>query len=54
MKEIKLCGNCKFSSYSKEDREFCCCCEESDNYGLPTFYDEVCDEWKGKTNNERC
>lgn len=52
MKEI--CGNCKYNKrdFSKPQNqgyiEFCCVNEESDMCGVPTFYDDTCDEWEEK------
>ena len=52
MKEI--CGNCKYNKrdFSKPQNqgyiEFCCENEESDMCGVPTFYDDTCDEWEEK------
>lgn len=28
--------------------EFCCCNKDSDYYGVPTFYDDTCDNWEEK------
>ena len=47
MKEV--CGTCKFNSRTYDGRcnsEFCCGNEESDNYGVPTMYDDTCDDWE--------
>lgn len=52
MKEC--CGTCKFNKrdFSKPQNrgyaEFCCENEEGDNYGVPTYYDDVCDDWRDK------
>ena len=52
MKEY--CGNCKWNKrdFSKPQNngyaEFCCGNEESDEYGVPTFFDDVCDEFEEK------
>lgn len=47
MKEC--CGNCKHNKrdFSKPQNqgyiEFCCGNEQSDEYGVPTFFDDTCD-----------
>ena len=52
MKEC--CGNCKYNKrdFSKPQGkgyfEFCCGNEESDNYSVPTFWDDVCDDFEEK------
>jgi hypothetical protein len=52
MKEC--CGNCKHNKrdFSKPQGEgyidFTCDNEESTEYGAPTFYDDVCDDWEEK------
>lgn len=40
------CGNCRFNTYS--DNEWCCGNEESDNYGVPTMYDDSCEDYMEK------
>lgn len=50
----QMCGECKYnkrdfskpqdSGYSK----FCCGNEDSENYGVPTFYDDSCDDFEGR------
>lgn len=45
MKEC--CGTCKYNRYSREDG-FSCGNEDSTEYGSPTFYDDVCDDWEEK------
>jgi hypothetical protein len=52
MKEV--CGNCKYNKrdYSKPQNkgyvEFCCGNEDSEEYAVPTFYDDTCDKWEKK------
>ena len=52
MKEV--CGNCKYNKrdFSKPQNkgyaEFCCGNEESEEYGVPTFYDDSCDCFEEK------
>lgn len=36
----KICGNCAHNTYDNGD--FICGNENSDNYGVPTFYDDSC------------
>lgn len=40
----ELCGTCVF--HVREGDEWVCTCEESDNYGLETNYEEFCFEWE--------
>lgn len=50
----EICGTCKYNKrdFSKPQNEgyieFCCGNEDSDMYGVPTFYDDTCDEWEEK------
>ena len=50
----QCCGTCKFNKryFSKPQNkgyaEFCCGNEESDNYGVPTMYDDSCDDFEEK------
>jgi hypothetical protein len=52
MKEC--CGNCKYNKrdFSKpqgeEYIEFYCCNEDSDEYGVPTLFDDTCDDFEEK------
>lgn len=52
MKEV--CGNCKYNKrdFSKPQNagysEFCCSNPDSENYSVPTFYDDTCDDWEEK------
>ena len=49
MKEV--CGTCKHNKRSYDghcNSEFCCGNEESDNFSVPTFYDDTCDDWEEK------
>lgn len=40
------CGECAFNTY--EDGEFVCGNEDSENYGLPTAYNDSCEEGEEK------
>ena len=48
----EVCGNCKHNkrdfSNPQNDcySEFCCGNEDSDNYGVPTMYDETCEDFE--------
>ncbi len=44
----KCCGNCEFSKYDREQGEFVCQCEESENYALFTEYRGSCEEFVEK------
>lgn len=52
MKEC--CGNCKYNKrdFSKPQgegySEFCCGNEDSENYSVPTFFDDTCDDFEEK------
>ncbi len=49
MKEV--CGTCKYNIRSLDghcNAELCCNNENSENYAVPTFYDDTCDEWEEK------
>lgn len=52
MKEV--CGTCKYNKrdFSKPQNEgyveFCCGNIDSENYCVPTFYDDTCDDWEEK------
>ena len=50
----EICGECKYNKrdFSKPQNsgyaEFCCCNEDSDCYGIPTMYDDSCDDFEEK------
>lgn len=50
----ECCGTCNFNKrdFSKPQNEgyaeFCCGNEDSDNYGVPTMYDDTCEDWEEK------
>ena len=50
----EICGECKHNKrdFSKPQNsgyaEFCCGNEDSDNYGVPTYYDDTCDDFEEK------
>ena len=50
----EVCGNCKYNKrdFSKPQNsgyaEFCCGNEDSENYGVPTMYDDTCDDYEEK------
>ena len=48
MKEV--CGNCKYNKrdFYKGYAECCCGNEESEEYGVPKFYDDSCDCFEEK------
>ena len=51
----EICGECKYNKrdFSKPQNssyaEFCCGNEDSDNYGVPTMYDDSCDDFEEKS-----
>ena len=40
--------NCFPNSVINHNAEFCCGNEDSDNYGVPTMYDDSCDDFEEK------
>ena len=50
----EVCGTCKYNirDFSKPQEKgyikFCCGNENSDYCGVPTFYDDTCDDWEEK------
>lgn len=48
------CGTCRWNKrdFSKPQgkgySEFCCGNGESEYYGVPTMFDDTCDEWEEK------
>lgn len=50
----EVCGTCKHNQYSTDGNGirnkggFYCGNERSENCGVPTFYDDRCDEWEEK------
>lgn len=41
-----VCGNCKYSKYSTTEKEFYCSNTDGENYGVPTMYDDCCDDFE--------
>lgn len=48
MKE--MCSNCKYNKYSRDSNgnRFHCGNEDSLEYGSPTDFDDVCEDWEAK------
>lgn len=49
MKEV--CGTCRWNKRTTNghcNAEWSCNNEDSDNYAVPTFWDETCDDWEAK------
>lgn len=47
----EVCGTCRYNKRVYDGHchsEFCCGNEESDNYAVPTFYDDTCEDWEAK------
>ena len=50
----EVCGNCKFSQYDydgsgmRNSGGYYCCNERSINCGVPTLYDDTCDDFEDK------
>ena len=50
---MKQCGTCKYNTPeyeggTREVKDFYCDNEESECYGLPTAYDDSCEDWEEK------
>lgn len=51
---VMKCGNCKYLKrdfgkiQGKGYIEYVCTNKDSDEYGIPMFDDDDCDEWEGK------
>lgn len=43
----EVCGTCKWNVYNTDDG-YCCGNDESEAYGIPTAYDDTCDDWEEK------
>lgn len=41
-----ICANCKYNT--KDDENYYCNNEDSDCYGLPTMYDDSCEDFEEK------
>lgn len=46
----EVCANCEYNTHDEECGEWSCGNEESDCYGLPTFYDDGCEFFEEKEN----
>ena len=44
----EICGECKYNKYSTTEKEFYCSNTDSDNYGMPTMYDDSCEDFEEK------
>lgn len=47
----EICGNCKHNKRVFDghcNSEFCCSNENSDYCGVPTFYDDTCEDFEEK------
>ena len=44
----EICGECKYNKYSTTEKEFYCSNTDSDNYGIPTMYDDSCEDFEEK------
>ena len=42
----QVCGTCEYNNVC--EGEFCCNNPDSDAYGCPTNYNDVCEEWEEK------
>ena len=50
---MKQCGTCKhntpeYEGGTRKVKDFYCDNEESEYYGLPTTYDDSCEDWEEK------
>ena len=37
------CGTCQYSRWDRDEQDYICTNEDSDNYGLPTTYGDSCE-----------
>ena len=44
----EICVECKYNKYSTTEKEFYCSNTDSDNYGIPTVYDDSCEDFEEK------
>ena len=42
----KICGNCEYNQYDTEADDYVCACEDSEAYGISTFYEDTCDNFE--------
>lgn len=45
----QVCGMCKYNVRdwtNKNNPDFYCSCEDSENYGYNTAYTDTCEEWE--------
>ena len=40
---MSKCGTCQYSCWNRDEQDYICTNEESDNYGLPTTYGDSCE-----------
>ena len=40
---MDICGTCEYNVYNREDEDFICNNKDSENYGLPIGYNDLCD-----------
>lgn len=50
-KPMKICGTCRYNCRDYDgmagEANYCCGNPDSDCYGLPSLYDDGCDDWEG-------
>lgn len=47
----EVCGTCKYNKRCYDGHcksEFCCDNVDGAYYGVPTFFDDTCDDWEKK------
>lgn len=47
----EVCGTCKYNTRTYDghcNSPYCCGNEDGDYYGVPTAYDDTCEEWEKK------
>ena len=55
VKSFEFCESKSQSNSQPQNRgyaEFCCGNEDSDNYGVPTMYDDSCEDFEKKNESE--
>ena len=48
----EVCGYCKYSKQELPFGDYYCTNEKSDAYGCENMYDDSCEEWQGKEDED--
>ncbi len=44
----ECCGTCKYHRYDRNEQEWICNCQRSDNYADYTEYSDYCENWEDR------